>query len=285
MQLSDVAIRLAKEPPFRVLTRALLKRLPVSVRTRALWELSPRPAYLAGLLAAADQARRQGVDQMSAVEFGVASGDGLVALQTEAEAIELETGIRVRVFGFDTGSQGLPSLIGDYRDHPDWWRPGDFPMDEVALRARLTGRTTLVLGNVKDTVPTFFERYRPPPIGFVSVDLDLYSSTKDALQIFSRSDRSMLWHVPVYFDDIEFLVNHKFAGELLAIDEFNRDTDSVKIDRWYGLREGRPFPERGFLDKFYVAHDLEAVSRVNVNREIRHLPLCDEGTRGWRRSA
>ncbi len=83
----------------------------------------------------------------------------------------------------------------------------------------------------------------------------------------------MLWHVPLYFDDIEFLFNHKFAGELLAIDEFNEQSRRVKIDKWYGVRLGRPFPERPFLEKLYVAHDLEAISSVVLDRDAASLPL------------
>ena len=92
-------------------------------------------------------------------------------------------------------------------------------------------------------MPGFFASFQAPPIGFVSIDLDLYSSTRDALRLLALPDKRMLWHVPLYFDDITFLFNHKFAGELLAIEEFNRDNALVKIDRWYGARTGRPFPE------------------------------------------
>lgn len=265
--------RLGMEPPFRIVVRAVLKRLKVSVRTRALWELSKRPAYLLGVLTAAEQALKQKVPEISVIEFGVAGGDGLVALQNEAEAVEWETGVRIQVYGFDTGSQGLPAFIGDYRDHPDAWRPGDYPMDSAALRTRLSPRTTLILGNVRDTIRTFYKDYRPPPVGFVSFDLDLYSSTRDALQIFSLPEKRMLWNVPLYFDDIEFLFNHRFAGELLAIHEFNRDNERVKIDRWHGVRMNRPFPERPFLEKLYVAHDLEAISKVALKREAVTLPL------------
>lgn len=267
--------RLGMEPPFRIFVRAVLKQLNVSTKTRALWELSKRPAYLLSVLAAAEQALKQKVSEISVIEFGVAGGNGLVALQSEAEAVERETGIGIKVYGFDAGPQGLPSFIGDYRDHPDAWQPGDYPMDESALRSRLTDRTTFILGNVRDTVPGFFKNFQPPPIGFVSIDLDLYSSTREALQIFRLQDKRMLWHVPVYFDDIEFLFNHKFAGELFAIDEFNEDSAQVKIDKWYGVSIGRPFPERPFLEKLYVAHDLEAISKVALKRDVAVLPLKD----------
>ena len=72
----------------------------------------------------------------------------------------------------------------------------------------------------------------------------------------------------IYFDDIEFLFNHQFAGELLAIHEFNQENKGVKIDRWYGVRNSRPFPERSFLEKLYVAHDIESASKVVLERSI-----------------
>jgi hypothetical protein len=238
-----------------------------------LWDLSERSAYLMGILAAARQAAKQQVGEISVAEFGVAGGSGLLVLQEEAAAVEEETGIAIRVYGFDAGATGLPAFIGDYRDHPDAWRPGDFPMDEAALRAKLAPRTNLVLGNVSETVQSFFARYDPPPIGFASIDLDLYSSCRDALRILSAADRRMLWHVPIYFDDIQFMFNHRFAGELLAIHEFNRENELVKIDRWYGVRAGRPFPERPFLDRMYVAHDLTAKADVAQRRDPVRLDL------------
>lgn len=265
--------RLAMEPPFRVVVRALMKYMPVSLETRVRWELSKRPAYLLGVYEAAMQARSQEVPAISAVEFGVAGGEGLLSLQADAEAVERATGVTIKVFGFDAGSSGLPKGTGDYRDHPDAWRLGDYPMDERALRNRLTRRTDLILGNVRETVPRFFTDYAAPPLGFVAIDLDLYSSTRDALQIFTLPTRKILWHVPMYFDDVEFVFNHRFAGELLAIDEFNAHSDAVKIDRWYGVREGRPFPERGYLEKMFVAHDLEAVSAATLRRSPGQLPL------------
>ncbi len=267
------ALRFASEPPFRIAARALLAKLRTSSRTRAFWDLSRRPAYLLGMMAAADQARKQGVGEICAIEFGVAGGQGLVEMQAEAAAIESETGIAIRVFGFDMGPAGLPSFVGDFRDHPEEWREGDFAMDVSTLRSRLMERTTLVLGNIRETVPSFFERYQPPTIGFVSIDLDLYSSTRDALQIFRRPMTKMLWHTPMYFDDIEFMFNHRFAGELLAISEFNIDSERVKIDRWYGVRSGRPFPERPYLDRMYVAHDIATTSTVTLQRGKGSLPL------------
>jgi hypothetical protein len=266
--------RLAMEPPLRLFVRAALKCARVSASTRALWDISDRPAYLLGVLYAARQALRQRVEEISVIEFGVAGGSGLLALEREAGAVEKELGIAIKVYGFDNGPAGLPEFIGDHRDHPDKWRPGDFPMDEALLRSNLGPRTTLVLGDVSDTVPCFCADPRVPPIGFIAFDLDLYSSTSAALRILSLPARKALDRIPLYFDDTEHSISHRFAGELLAIDEFNASNAGVKIDRWRGLECDRPFPEASFLKKMYLAHDLQAISARAVKRKPLHRSLA-----------
>jgi hypothetical protein len=264
---------LAKEPPVRLFVRSFLRRMPVSVATRARWDISDRPAYLLGLMFAAEQARLEGVRAFSAIEFGVAGGTGLLILQKEAEAVEAHTGIAIKVYGFDIGSDGLPEFIGDYRDHPDVWRPGDFPTDVEHLRYWLSARTRLILGDVRDTVPRFFDDPQVPAVGFVAVDLDLYSSAKQALRILSGPERRMLLHVPVYCDDIDETRGHRFGGELLAIEEFNEEHQHVKIDVWRGIRSDRPFADAPYLEKMFMAHDVEAISKTVLNREPRILDL------------
>lgn len=240
--------RLAMEPPFRIVARALLPHLRPDIDTRSLWELSPRPHYLLGILQAARQARAQNLSRIAVMEFGVASGRGLLVMQDEAEAVERATGVTIDVYGFDMGAAGLPEFIGDYRDHPDAWRAGDFAMDEEKLRLLLKPRTSLILGNVSETVPAFFKTDTRAHIGFVAIDVDLYLLARDALGIFTAEGSRMLWNTPLYFDDIEFAFNHRWAGELLAINEFNERNEGIKIDRWYGIRADRPFPERGMYE-------------------------------------
>jgi len=215
MNLIGAFKRLSEEPPFRLVTRAIIKRTPTSARTKARWDAVARPNYLAGILGGADQAKREGASKISVIEFGVAGGNGLVLMQEYAAAVERETGIGIAVYGFDAGG-GLPALCGDYRDHPDQWRPSDYRMDEQVLRQRLTDRTTLIIGDIKTTLPDFVAGRKAPPVGFVSVDVDLYSSTVDTLKLFTLPGKSMLRRVPMYFDDTDFVFNHRFAGELLA---------------------------------------------------------------------
>jgi hypothetical protein len=260
-------VKLLKEPPLRLFARKVFSMLPVSASTRGLWDISPRPNYLSGVLLAAQQAQEEGVAAISVIEFGVAGGNGLLALQAEAEAVERETGVHITVFGFDNGPGGLPELVGDHRDHPDAWRPGDYPMDEAKLRARLAPRTTLILGNVRETVPAFVRDGNAAPIGFMAVDVDLYSSTTHALKILTLPGRKLLRRTFIYFDDIDQLFTHRYAGELLAIDEFNRENVSIKIDRIRGFNIGRPFPDKPYLRMMYVAHDLEAIANLRPGRD------------------
>jgi len=268
----NAVARLSHEPPFRLVTRFMLKQFPVSAQTRARWDISDRPAYLLGLATAAEQAVVEKRKAISAIEFGVAGGRGLLALQREAEEVEKEYGVAIKVYGFDL-KIGLPELIGDYRDHPEKFRSGDFPMDEEKLRSKLNSRTALLLGNVRDTVNRFFEEHRPPPIGFVSFDMDLYSSTRDAFRLFTHASKQMLVHTPLYFDDLGSFTYHDHAGELLAIHEFNEQDYSVKIHPWAGVRDGRPFREAPYLGHMFMAHDLAGASKVVLDRPPGTLPL------------
>jgi hypothetical protein len=270
MKFSSVLKQIAKEPPFRLLVKLLLTMSAASVRTKANWDVSPRPPYLVGVLRAADEAARVGISEISVIEFGVAGGEGLLALQEIADAVEAETKVRIVVYGFDTG-KGLPDPGGDFRDHPDCWKSGDFPMDELRLKEFLSSRSNLVLGDVADTVPAFVQKTQSSPIGFIAMDLDLYSSTRAALQILAIPGKQMLLHVPIYFDDVAQLHNHRFAGELLAIEEFNAENDTVKIDQWRGITDDRAFPENGWLKRMYLAHDLKAISRATPFREPLRL--------------
>ena len=266
--------RIMEEPPFRLLSYFLLKRFAKSTATIDRWGTVDRPHYFAGVLAAAKQAMSEGVPEISVFEFGVAGGNGLVALQECAETIEGETGVKIRVYGFDTG-EGLPELSGDFRDHPDHWLPGDYRMDVPKLQRRLKPRTSLVLGRIAATLPEFIDS-SPPPTGFIACDVDLYSSTKDVLQLLSLPGRRMLRRVPMYFDDVDFIFNHRFAGELLAIEEFNRENPLIKIDRWRGVRKDRVFVTQSWLDRMYVAHDLGAINATSLARAASDACSLDE---------
>ena len=191
-----------------------------------------RPQYAWGVVQGAALARVLGMARVSVIEFGVAGGHGLLALECAAAGAEALTGVRIDVFGFDTGS-GLPRPV-DYRDQPNMWFEGQLPMDHRRLAAALS-RASLRLGPVDQTVPRFLAG-RAAPVAFVSFDLDLYSSTRDALALFRADHRLLLPRVLCYFDDIFGYSYNDYCGERLAIREFNEKSATRKIAPVRGLR-------------------------------------------------
>ncbi len=190
------------------------------------------PAYIWGVLQGAALAKVLKIPRISVIEFGVAGGHGLLNLEAAAEAVKEETGIQIDVFGFDTGV-GLPKPK-DIRDQPNMWFEGQLPMNRAALESVLK-RARLLIGPVKETVPSFIAG-NPAPVAFVSFDLDLYSSTRDALALFQADHTHLLPRVASYFDDILGHTYNDFCGERLAIREFNDSNDGRKICPMPGLR-------------------------------------------------
>ncbi len=207
--------------------------------------------YAWGVVQAASLAKVLGIDHVSVIEFGVAEGHSLLCLERIGERVRSLTGVKVSVFGFDTGT-GLPKPM-DYRDMPNLWSEGSFPMDAAKLTKQLT-HATLVLGPVGETVPKFINQ-DGPPIAFAAFDVDLYSSTRDALRIFEADHRRLLPRVHCVFDDILGYTFGDHVGERLAIADFNATHASAKISPIYGL--DRYVPERyagRMWEKNYMAH-------------------------------
>ena len=93
-----------------------------------------------------------GLKSISVIEFGVAGGRGLLALESAAEQVSRYFGISISVFGFDAG-EGMPDP-GDYKDLPHVWAKGYYRMDAEKLKRRLK-TANLVIGPVRHTVPEF----------------------------------------------------------------------------------------------------------------------------------
>jgi hypothetical protein len=201
-------------------------------------------------------AKQLRISKISAIEFGVAGGRGLVALEAIAEALEHATGVAIQIYGFDSG-KGLPKSE-DPRDLPYIWQQGFFRMDEIALRRSLK-RSELVLGDVKDTVSVFSHQYLPAPIGAVFHDLDYYSSTSEALKLFDVDARFLLPRVFAYFDDImssDVGIMSESVGQLCAIKEFSQQRTARKLEKIHGLSYTRIFPSR-WNDQLYVLHTFD----------------------------
>ena len=232
--------------------------------------LVDRPHYAFGIRNAALEASALGYHSITAVEFGVAGGNGLLAMQDHALVIERLTGVHVRVVGFDSGS-GLTESR-DYRDLPHLWAPGDFAMDEAALRARL-GKAELILGDVRETTKEFVAGMdRAAPIGFAAFDLDLWSATVGALDIFRGAAESCLPRTWCYFDDIVATVAD--VGELLAIEDFNQEDLERRLRHPWMLRANVPF-QPPWAAQMFQAHlfDHPAYTRLIAPASTRELPL------------
>jgi hypothetical protein len=196
-----------------------------------------------------------GLRKVSVIEFGVAGGNGLLALEAISECIEQRTNVGIDVFGFDTGL-GLPKPE-DFRDQPNMWFEGQLPMDKAKLESKLR-RAKLCLGPVKETIRPFIAG-KPAPVAFVSIDLDLYSSTRDALLLFTADYDYLLPRVISYFDDIFGYTYNDYCGERAAIAEFNAFNNTSKICPIYGLRYSIPRVSRDepWPDQMYFAHFFE----------------------------
>jgi hypothetical protein len=214
--------------------------------------LRTRPQYLWGTLLAVRIAKAIGLPRIGVAEFGVAGGNGLLALEQAADAAAELVGVEVQVYGFDGGS-GMPAPR-DHRDVPWLIEPGWFELDEPALRERLTS-AELVLGPVAETVPAFLGTDHAP-IGFAAFDLDYYSSTMEAFALLDADGTRLLPRLPCYFDDVFGYGWSDFNGERAAIRDFNAAHDERKLGKIHGLRYSLPASQLAlpWHEQMYLMH-------------------------------
>jgi hypothetical protein len=271
--LDSVLSRLTASRTFRKLWRRFPKG---SIQTRMRYGIASRPHYLYCVYSAASLARDLGLEAISVLEFGVAGGNGLVALEEICSEVGGHFGIRIDVVGFDSG-EGMPGPR-DYRDVAHAWSAGDFAINVEALRSRISGRTELVLGDVAETASAWAQSRCVAPIGFASFDLDYYTSTRMAFSVFDAgSDKTRLPRVYCYFDDImwpEYACHNPYLGELCAIREFNEEHDFRKICPIHMLRHMR-MDKAPWHEQIYVMHDFRhPLYTRNIARAWeRQLPL------------
>ena len=220
--------------------------------TKLLHGMNTHPHYAWGALQGASLAKAIGVERVSMLEFGVAGGKGLHALEKIALRLEEMYGVGIDVYGFDAGS-GLPMTL-DYRDLPNLWSPGYYAMDQEKLKGFLK-KARLVVGDVKDTVPAFLQS-NPAPIAFVAFDLDFYTSTKAAFRIFDAPEAALMPRIHCYFDDINGFTAGEHNGERLAIHEFNESHEMRKISHTFGLKYfiPEPYAREMWVEMIFMAH-------------------------------
>lgn len=249
--------------------RMLWARFPFgSLPLRVKFDVWDRPHYAWGVYSAAELACKLKLSGITVIEFGVAGGNGLMALERIASKVSRHLGINISVFGFDTG-EGMPAPK-DYRDLPYIWGRGFFEMNRGKLEKELNS-AKLIIGNVEETVESFIPPY---PIGFIAFDLDYYSSTKTAFQIFEAVH---LPRVLCYFDDTiwpEGAYYNEYIGELCAIREFNEEHLDQKISKIHGLSWLQPH-KAAWNEAIYAYHDFRhPLYCENLTpSEHRQLPL------------
>lgn len=149
-------------------------------------------------------------------------------------------------------------------------------MDVPKLKSRLKS-AKLILGDVAETVTQFLDSHDPPPIGFVSFDMDYYSSTVDALAMFEgcHPDRFFLPRIQCYFDNIigsEASSYNEFVGELAAITDFNQSSKEVKI------AESRVF--RAYPINFSWYHQMYVMHRFQHERYADYISKAGPDSMG-----
>lgn len=234
-----------------------------------------RPNYAYVVFQAARLAARLRQPRVSILEFGVAGGNGLIALEQHAEEVEKILPVKIDLYGFDNGT-GLETPT-DHRDLPYHWRAGFFRMDFEALQRRLK-RAKLVMGDVAQTAVTFIEEYDPAPIGGVSQDLDFYSSTVASLRLFDGDVAHFLPRVFCYFDDTiggDIELYNDFTGQRLAINEFNAQRERVKLSPIYYLRAVANAPV--WYHQMWAAHFFDHPNyNTFISTEDQQLALRSE---------
>jgi hypothetical protein len=124
-------------------------------------------------------------------------------------------------------------------------------------------------GEVADTLGTFVDTLRDDaPVGFVSHDMDIYHSTVSALDVYRVAATKLLPVSVAYFDDtlgrpdrLGSLLRTRWAGQLLAIDEFNESESMRKIDLIRTLKYRRPMNQEKWLEHVYAVHALDHPAR------------------------
>ena len=239
--------------------RRLWRKFPLGpVPLRAEYDIWPGyPPYGFGVWSAAWLANALGHKRMSVIECGVVTGNGLVCLDQIASIVGGHFGMSIEVVGVDSGV-GLPPPI-DYRDGAHIWGEGFYVMDAANVRSRLT-KAELIVAPVVEGLREYFARPNLAPLGFVAMNLDYYSLTKGALDLFAALPaESRLPRIYGFFDDVlwpERACHNPWFGEMLAIREFNDEHQSMKVAQIPNLAWMRQYPNY-WNEMMYVLHDFQ----------------------------
>jgi hypothetical protein len=182
-----------------------------------------------------------------------------------AEKVTKTTGVDIQIFGFDTG-KGMPPPV-DYRDHPEYYNTGDFPMNKALLEEKTKGKATIIFGEIAESLARLKARVsEAAPVGFISIDVDYYSSTKDVFALFELPAHYFLPLTYLYFDDIHMPHHNSKCGELLAIKEYNEKHSLRNIEYHSFFLHQRIFKNAIWTKQLYYYHVLDHKHRFDIER-------------------
>ena len=238
------------------LFQVILRKAPfIKHSTKLFYDAVERPGYSYGIVNAVIQAKSLGYSSMSVLEFGVASGEGIKVMQKIQNDILKEYNFEIFIYGFDS-STGLPKST-NIKDQVYFWKESMFINSNSDYSKIENNQTKIIIGNVENTASTFIDKFKPPVIGFISFDLDFYTSTIGAFSLFNKTYiNNFLPRVECFMDDTasyNYLSANSQTGVLKAISEFNKNDEEIQILQKVGIGRSRKVIS-GWFDACFVIH-------------------------------
>lgn len=126
-------------------------------------------------------------------------------------------------------------------------------MNLINLKSRLDKNVELVIGDLNQTIKNFSENILKFPVGLISLDVDYYSSSVEALNMVGSIMPNLLLPCTfLYFDDIEEDTHNSLCGELGAFDFSNKkNSKNIFIEKNGNIRWNRLFKNVKWIDKIF----------------------------------
>ena len=261
--------------PLHLQFLALLVYLFGGIKIKIFFDFYIRQHHAYCILKCAEQAKRLNINKITLIEFGVANGAGLMNMSKISKKVTKVTGVEFQIYGFDTGA-GMP-LPKNYKDHPELYKVGDYPMDLINLKSKLDNNVELIIGDLNQTIKNFSENILKFPVGFISLDVDYYFSSVEALNIVGSIRPNLLLPCTfLYVDDIEEDTHNSICGELGAIDFFNKNNTKLYfIEKNRNIRWNRVFKNAKWIDKIFYIHNLSHDERSLIPLKNENVTILN----------
>jgi hypothetical protein len=261
--------------PIHLQVLALFIYIFGGIRIKIFFDFYIRQHHAYCILKCAEEAKSLNIKTVSLIEFGVANGAGLINISKISKKVTKITGIEFKIYGFDTGT-GMPVPVS-FKDHPELYKVGDYPMDFVNLKLKLDNNVELIIGDIDQTIQKFSQNILKSPIGFISLDVDYYSSSVQALSLLELiTPNQLLPCTYLYVDDIEEDTHNSICGELGAIGSFNKkNINNIFIEKSSNIRWNRIFKNAKWIDKIFYIHNFNHEERSKILLNNKKITILD----------